>query len=307
MFVNSFSLPSFAKINLSLRVLGRRPADGYHEIRTVFQTVSLHDRLTFDKFSGGQLELTCNVPHIPVDETNLVRRAWHALRERYAVEDAGARIHLVKRIPAGGGLGGGSSNAAVALTGLARLWKVAASMDELTMLGARLGADVPFFFTGGTALGLGLGTEIEPLADVPTTELMIVTPGVHVATVAAYKALNAPALTKQGSLAKLLVSCTRPDFSGSLPEGLHNDFEPAIFRLHPEIERARDALLVAGAQGALLSGSGASVFGFFDSQERREQATEALRGEAAWQVFACTTLARAAYRDALAAGVAPPL
>ena len=304
--MNSFSLPSFAKINLSLRVLGRRPADSYHEIRTVFQTVTLHDRLTFDRLSGGQLELTCDAPAVPVDETNLVRRAWHALRERYAVADAGgARVHLAKRIPAGGGLGGGSSNAATALTGFARLWDIEASTDELAMLGARLGADVPFFLTGGTALGLGLGTEIVPLADVPTTELIIVTPSIHVATAAAYKALNAPALTKQGGLAKLLVSCTKPDFSGSLPEWLHNDFEPTVFRLHPEIERARDALLVAGAQGALLSGSGASVFGLFDSQERRGQATEALRREATWQVFTCTTLARAAYGDALAAGVAP--
>ena len=174
------TLPAFAKINLGLRVLGRR-ADGYHEIRTVFQTVTLHDTLTFEPAPGGLLELACTDPTIPTDESNLILRAASLLRERYGVS-RGARTRLEKSIPAGGGLGGGSSDAAAALLALNRLWNLGAGARELSELGARVGADVPFFLTGGTALGTGTGADVEPLEDAPKMPLVIVTPGVRVAT-----------------------------------------------------------------------------------------------------------------------------
>jgi 4-diphosphocytidyl-2-C-methyl-D-erythritol kinase len=290
-----FTLPSFAKINLTLRVHGRR-ADGYHEIETVFQTVTLHDRLTFEARDDGRLELVCDAADIPCDESNLVHRAAAALRESYGGV-RGARIHLEKKIPAGGGLGGGSSNAAVALVGLARLWKIEAGRDALAKIGASLGADVPFFLTGGTALGTGRGTDIHPLADAPVKQLLLVTPNVKVSTAEAYKSLNAHALTKAVSPVNLTVSRAQAEISGSLPAALRNDFEPVVYQLYPEIARARDALVAVGASGVLLSGSGASVFGLFENVEERDGARASLRVGAGWQVFACATLSRGAYAE----------
>ncbi len=290
-----FTFPSFAKINLTLRVLGRR-TDGYHEIETVFQTVTLHDELTFEARDDNQLELVCDAPDVPCDESNLVHRAGVALRERYGAAH-GARIRLAKKIPAGGGLGGGSSNAAVALVGLARLWKIEMGRDALAAIGASLGADVPFFLTGGTALGTGRGTHIFPLADAPAKQLLLVTPRVRVSTAEAYKSLNSHALTKEVAPVNLAVSRAQAEISGSLHAALKNDFEPVVYHLYPEIERARDALTAAGASGALLSGSGASVFGLFENVEERDRALVSLRVEPGWQVFACATLSRNRYAE----------
>ncbi len=297
---DSFTLPAFAKINLGLRVLGRR-ADGYHELRTVFQTITLHDELTFTARSDELFELVCNRPDIPTDESNLVHRAALALRERYDLR-AGARIDITKRIPVGGGLGGGSTNAAVALLGLAHLWQIAdAHRHELIELGAQLGADVPFFFTGGMALGTGRGTEISPLVERPKMCLLVVTPGVKIATVDAYKALSAPALTKPNRPAKLPISRTEAIAARALADELINDFAPVVYRLQPEIARACTALLQVGARAAALSGSGASVYGIFDSQQAQLRAQAALQDESSWQLFPCATLARAEYVRALGA------
>jgi 4-diphosphocytidyl-2-C-methyl-D-erythritol kinase len=300
-----FTLPAFAKINWVLRVLGRR-ADGYHELRTIFQTVTLHDRLTFAQRRDDHLDLSCDAPGIPVDEKNLVHRAAMTLRQRHGIK-RGASIHLEKRIPAEGGLGGGSSDAAVALLGLSHLWQIETDKRELSEIGASLGADVPFFLTGGTALGVGLGVEVSPLQEVTARHLLIVTPEAKVSTAEAYKALNQPALTKADSDIILSISCADAQFPGSLHDALHNDFERVIFRLEPEIERAKNALIRAGARGALLAGSGSSVFGIFDNGEARARARLALQDEAVgWRVFSCATLAREQYAEALGS-CAPPL
>ena len=291
------NVPAFAKINLGLRVHGRR-ADGYHEISTVFQTVSLHDTLSFESTDDGNLELLCSDPSIPTDESNLVLRAAEALRERFGV-NRGARVELSKVIPAGGGLGGGSADAAVTLAALATLWEIEVDARELTKIGGRLGADVPFFLTGGTALGKGTGTDIEPLEDAPKMHLVVVAPGVHVSTAEAYRALGAPALTKVGPLVNLSVSRTEADFPDSLCGVWSNDFEAVVVRLYPEIGRAREALEGAGASRVMLSGSGSSVFGVFESKGEAARARETLPAEGGWRVFACETLGRAEYLAAL--------
>lgn len=287
------TLPAFAKINLGLRVKGRR-VDDYHEISTVFQTITLHDSLTFVLTQNERVELVCSDPAIPTDESNLVVRAAVALCERFGVR-RGVRVELEKRIPAGGGLGGGSSDAAVTLIALAHLWNIEADKRELEEIGALLGADVPFFLTGGTASGAGTGTDISPLEDAPKMHLAVATPSIRVSTAEAYKRLNAPALTKAEGVANLSVSRTEADFSGFLCGITRNDFEAVVFGLHPEIVRARDALKQSGARVAMLSGSGSSVFGVFDSKGEAERACEALRVEVGWQVFACATLTRAEY------------
>lgn len=298
MLEERLTLPAFAKINLGLRVRGRRP-DGYHEIETVFQTVTLQDKLTFETSrDDGRLELVCLDPEIPTDESNLVLRAALALRSRYGAA-RGARVTLEKRIPAGGGLGGGSSDAAVALVALAHLWGIETSKGELAEIGARLGADVPFFLTGGTALGTGTGAQVTPLEDAPGMHLVVVTPGVRVSTAEAYKALGAPALTKDEGVVNLSVSRAEAEFSGSLREVAANDFEAVVARLEPETGRAREALLGAGARRAMLSGSGSSVFGVFDSKGEAGRAREMLQADGGWRVFACATLTRAEYLRAL--------
>lgn len=201
---NSFTLPSFAKINWLLRVLGKRD-DDYHELCTVFQTVSLHDDVYFAE--AEEIVLTCDNPLIPCDESNLIVKAANILRERFNVRK-GARIHLTKRIPAPGGLGGGSSNAATTLLGLARLWKIENAENQLIEIGKNIGADVPFFFCGGTALGIGRGTEIMPLKDLSEYFLLIVTPPVDVPTGEAFRRLDAPRLTNEGAKSILKICQT---------------------------------------------------------------------------------------------------
>jgi 4-diphosphocytidyl-2-C-methyl-D-erythritol kinase len=299
----SFTLPAHAKINWRLHVSGRR-VDGFHELRTVFQTITLHDRLTFASSDDDRFTLTTNEPEIPVDERNLVRRAALALKERYGIRK-GASVHLEKRIPAEGGLGGGSSDAAVALLGLAHLWAVETCKEELTQLGARLGADVPFFFTGGTALGTGLGTEINPLADVKAEHILVVTPRAKVSTAEAYKALRRPALTKESPDIILSISREEAKLFDSLHEALHNDFESVIYELYPEIARARASLIEQGAEGALLAGSGASVFGIFDKREALVRAKAVLESEPGWRVFASAALGRERYLESLGSCAAP--
>jgi 4-diphosphocytidyl-2-C-methyl-D-erythritol kinase len=301
----AFTLPSFAKINWRLRVIGRR-ADGFHELRTIFQTVTLHDELRFAARDDDRLHLTCSSPDIPVDESNLILRAANALRKRSGIQ-RGASIHLEKVIPVEGGLGGGSSNAAIALLGLASLWDIETGKPELVNIGASLGADVPFFLTGGTALATGLGTEVSPINDVVEEHLLIVKPEAKVSTVEAYKALNSPALTKVESDIILSISRADEQFTDSYPNALHNDFEPVVLQLKPEIGRVRNALLDAGARSALLAGSGSSVFGVFDSTEARERAIGILGKESEWRIFPCATLSRTAYVTALGAWAAPLL
>jgi 4-diphosphocytidyl-2-C-methyl-D-erythritol kinase len=286
-----FTLPSFAKINLHLRVLGKRD-DGFHEIFTVFQAISLADEMSFE--AADDLELLCDDPKVPIDETNLVIRAAQALSSRL-----GAKITLTKRIPMGGGLGGGSSNAAVTLVGLNRLWELGHSLEELARIGAPLGSDVAFFLSGGTALGYGRGEKIEQIPGFSAPHIILITPNEHVSTASAYAGLNAENLTNQ-DLNRILRVCRSeaesPDF---LSGALINDFEPTVFAAFPEIGRAKQKLLELGASRALMSGSGASVFGFFDKEETRQTALKALDIEVNWRKFAVAAVTRSEYREKL--------
>ncbi len=290
-------LRSFAKINLTLRVLGKRP-DNYHEVQSLLQTISLHDDLSFGRRSDNQICLRCNDPGIPVDEGNLVVRAARLLQESAGVS-SGADIQLLKQIPAQGGLGGASTNAAVALLGLTQLWQLEIDVADLSALGRGLGADVPFFFYGGSVLAIGTGTDISPLPDLPAKYLIVIAPNAAVSTAEAYRALKAPSLTSQGSVSILASSFGEPSLSDSAQWPLHNDFEAVIFEIKPEIRRAKRALIEAGARGALMTGSGSSVFGIFDSETARDEALSSLNPEAGWRIFPCQSLTRDDYLKAL--------
>jgi 4-diphosphocytidyl-2-C-methyl-D-erythritol kinase len=287
-----FTLPSYAKVNLYLEVLGKRP-DGYHEIVTVLQTISLFDELTFEDAASGIVLNIHGLP-LPQGEKNLIVRAANALRSETGIE-RGAQIGLRKRIPVGGGLGGGSSNAAVTFIGLTKLWGIDLPIRALEKIAGTLGSDVPFFLRGGTALGTGRGEILEPIDDVRFKYAVITTPRLHISSASAYAGLNAPNLTNTASNRILNVSRA----AGLLGGELKNDFEKTVFSKHPEVERAKQKLTRLGAKHALMSGSGASVFGIFDNEETRQAALKALGGETDWRSFAVAAVSRDEYREKL--------
>lgn len=291
----SFVLPSFAKVNWTLRVLGKR-RDGFHEILTVFQTVSLVDEIEFS--DGNGFTLSCDISGVPVDEKNLIERAAILLSKRDGIT-ADARIHLAKRIPSPGGLGGGSSNGAAALVGLRRLWGIEVSDDELCEIAAEIGSDVPFFLNGGTAIGTGRGELIEPIDDIVEPYLLIVTPAFSVSTAEAFSKLNAPTLTSVDSDRILRVCRAEAVSFDPRLSVLKNDFEASVFDAFPEVGRVKKTLLGLGAVNAAMSGSGASVFGIFDNTETRQAAEKALDKESTWRRFAVSTVSRSEYRRAL--------
>ncbi|MCO6512394.1 MAG: 4-(cytidine 5'-diphospho)-2-C-methyl-D-erythritol kinase [Aridibacter famidurans] len=288
-----FSLPSFAKINWFLKVGGRRD-DGFHEICTAFQTISLHDTLSFEPADSLLIESTD--PRLPTDGSNLALQAAEALKRSEGVAQ-GARITIEKRIPFPGGLGGGSSNAAVTLLGLSRLWGIRPTSEVLTEIASSLGSDVPFFFVGGTALGSGRGTALEPLPDIENKLLLVVTTEASYSTADAYRSLGRHRLTSEGPETKLMVcrELAKGLISGSMRPA--NDFEEAVAGLAPETGSLKDELLQRDASIACLSGSGPSVFGVFENESVRQKALEAF--SAGTRVAAAESISRAEYRKAL--------
>jgi 4-diphosphocytidyl-2-C-methyl-D-erythritol kinase len=300
---SALSLPSFAKINWRLQILGRRP-DGYHEVETLLQTISLHDVLHFEIDEGGDISLSCNDPAIPTDDQNLVVRAALGLKKRFDVS-AGVSVRLEKKIPTQAGLGGGSSNAAISLLALTRLWKVRATHADLLEIAATLGADVPFFLFGGCALATGIGATISPLPDNAddVAHLIVITPNASISTAKAYSALGSAALTTLNNDPILSSSQSEAKNSYSrlwrLGDSLKNDFESAIFDIEPEIRRTKETLLQAGALDALLAGSGSSVFGIFSNLENQQRALNEIKSEVGWRIFPCVTVSRNEYRRLL--------
>jgi 4-diphosphocytidyl-2-C-methyl-D-erythritol kinase len=289
---DSLYVRSFAKINLALAILRRR-ADGYHEIRTVLQTIDLHDHLELRRSTEVQLE--CTGLESVTERENLVWRAASAWRDVDRL-GRGAHIILRKRIPVGAGLGGGSSNAAATLLGLCKLWDVDPATMDLHGIAVSLGSDVPFFLQGGPALGIGRGEEIYPLPEpnLPA-HLLVIYPGVPIATAEAYRNLNL-ALTSGEALPKMLCFCGGlSGDSNSLPE-IFNDFETSILPAYPSVREALSFLREHGATAALLSGSGSAVFGFFCDEESALAACRCI-STAAWRVFPAKTLSRAEYHQ----------
>lgn len=292
---NSFKLLSFAKINWFLRILGKRD-DGFHELCTVFQTISLYDRLTFTE--NEDLSLICDKSYIPTGEKNLIIKAGMIIREKFGVKK-GAKIYLEKNIPSPGGLGGGSSNAAIAVLGFLKLWQLEIKFDEILQIASALGSDVPFFLYGGTALGTGRGTQIKPLEEKSEKHLLIVTPPVNISTAGAFSRLTAPHLTNEHSKSNLQICLNEARRLNLRQFELKNDFEMSVFQAAPEIKQVKEKLLESGAIQTLLSGSGASVFAIFDKEETRQTAQKAIEIENNWRSFAVASISRDEYREAL--------
>jgi 4-diphosphocytidyl-2-C-methyl-D-erythritol kinase len=285
-------IPAFAKINLRLDILGKR-ADGYHELRTIFQSISLHDELRMRAHSGKAIGLKIIGNEALSDEpvgTNLVYRAVQVLRQELK-DSAGVEIELRKTIPAGRGLGGGSSDAAAGLLGYLKLTGKKISTSRLMQIAASLGADVPFFLFGGRALGVNKGDEIYPLPDVEKMALLVVSPkDIHVATPDAYRWIKSRQLTKSPASPKLWEFCALC-WSAQV-NNLSNDFERAVFRRHRRLEEIKQALLQKGAAGASLAGSGSAVFGVFPSPVMARRAAVGFPHES---TFVCETISRQRY------------
>jgi 4-diphosphocytidyl-2-C-methyl-D-erythritol kinase len=282
---------AYAKINLDLRVLGTRP-DGFHELRTVFQAIALHDTIACVA-REGPLAIECDAAGVPLDESNLVWRAaaalWRALRRPGPVRDV--MIRLEKRIPIEAGLGGGSADAAGTLVALARLWRVPVRPAQLTDVAATLGADVPFFLSGGTALGLGRGDEIYPLADLSRHSVVLLIPGFGVSTTEAYAWYAAERELGHGAPVREAQHVPGPWPSRAAQ--MINDLEAPIARHHPEIDQMKAALRRAGAAAAAMSGSGSAVFGLF--QKRRDAARAMDLLSRSWRALLTESLGRGEY------------
>jgi 4-diphosphocytidyl-2-C-methyl-D-erythritol kinase len=294
--MKSVRVPAYAKVNLRLDVLGRR-ADGYHELRTVFQAISLQDTLELELRTKTGIELQVlgdgslsGVPH----EENLAYRALRDLSAALGL-GLGVRAVLTKRIPVGRGLGGGSSDAAAALIGLLKLTRQRIETARLLGIAAGLGADVPFFLHGGRALGIGRGDEIYPLPDIKRRDLLVVSPHeIAVPTKDAYQWLSqglSRELTNGEGPTKLLQFCA---LCWS-PQGgaLSNDFEAAVFPRYPRLAAIKRELLQQGAAEASLAGSGSAVFGVYQHPAKARRAARSFPKD---QVFLCSTLSRVEYR-----------
>lgn len=289
---------AYAKVNLGLRILDRRP-DGFHELRTVYQTISLFDGIQLEWIPGrsAPIQLNCNRPDLETAD-NLVVRAADALLKQTSSRGK-LEITLKKRIPSGAGLGGGSSDAAATLTGLSRLLRKPPSADVLASIAADLGSDIPFFLTGGRAIGVGRGEEIYPLPELPKLWLLVLCPAVHSGTPEAYRDL---AQTRQGGLTagdkRRIISV----FSSGIgvpggreaqsPAGmLANDFEDVIFHRFPNLAVLKSRLKKVGARDSALSGSGSALFGLFATRQAAGDARERL-GDIDGDVFVVSTVSR---------------
>ncbi|MFH2013318.1 MAG: 4-(cytidine 5'-diphospho)-2-C-methyl-D-erythritol kinase [Pseudomonadota bacterium] len=270
--MNSLNLISPAKVNLRLDVLGKRN-DGYHEIRTLMQRIDICDELEISLRRRG-IDVLSDSRDIPQDIENIAYRAAKSILDRFNI-DVGVRIFIKKKIPIAAGLGGGSSNAATTLIGLNRLLKLGLTREELIKMGVLLGADVPFFLFEKSALATGIGDKLQSIELPSPIWMVLVKPKIQVSTSWAYKNLNLNiGLTKKENNISMLPSVAQ---LSDVVNFLHNDLEGVTAKRYPEIQRIKEELIDKGAEGALMSGSGPSVFGIFSNKERAKKALEQLR------------------------------
>ena len=282
------TLKAYAKINLALEVLGKRP-DGYHEVAMIMQSVSLHDTLILS-LQESDITLMCDRPELPCDHSNLAYRAAELLRREVGVA-RGVQIELTKRIPLAAGLAGGSTDAAAVLKGLNRLWGLALSPVELEQLAARLGSDVPFCLWGGTSLATGRGEMLTPLPDFTGHGVVLANPSLQVSTAWVYGNYRDAAGNRRRDISSLRHSIEQPDFS-AVADTLFNDLETVTVPAYPQVAEIKEQLLQAGAAGVLMSGSGPTVFALTpDFASAAELAGRAALGEDV-AVFIAETVAR---------------
>ncbi|MBE0461037.1 MAG: 4-(cytidine 5'-diphospho)-2-C-methyl-D-erythritol kinase [Candidatus Aminicenantes bacterium] len=286
-------IKSFAKINLGLEVLRKRE-DNYHDIRTLFQSIDLYDLLKVEKTSQGDLFLDGSDNTISWGEDNLIFKAASLLKERFGVP-WGARISVDKRIPAGKGLGGGSSNAAMTLYALNELWGIRLDNRNLMDLGRELGADIPYFLEGGLCLGVERGDLIIPLNDVRPFLCLLVLPEFSILTSSIYQRVDL-SLTSSDKASKIIKFLGSRDFSL-----LENELEETVFSLYPQIKEIKSILQNVGSELSLVSGTGAAVFGLFFEKERAMKGLKKLKRN--YSSLLVEPISRECYWNSIKSGV----
>ncbi|MCJ7580708.1 MAG: 4-(cytidine 5'-diphospho)-2-C-methyl-D-erythritol kinase [Candidatus Aminicenantes bacterium] len=283
---------SFAKVNLGLEVIRKRP-DNYHDLRTLFQCVDLYDILEFVPNTHGKIILKGEHSGLPWDKRNIIYQAAVHLKERLHVP-SGVEILVTKNIPVGGGLGGGSSNAAMTLHSLNTLWELKCSKEELADIGRILGADIPYFFEGGLCLGLGKGDELTQLLDLNPFYCVLVFPELSILTSSVYKRLST--LTSEDKKSKIIKFLNNLDYGS-----LENDLEETIFFEHPQLRDIKRLFYKLGSELSLVSGSGSTVFGLFHQKKKAQEVYERLKNT--YSLSLVKSLSRAQYWDSINVGV----
>ncbi len=277
---------AYAKINIGLDVLRRR-ADGYHEVKMIMQTVDIYDELVLERRKQPGIELRMDNSELPSGGDNLICRAADLLFREKEIT-GGVNISLTKRIPIAAGMAGGSADAAAALRGLNELFDMGYSLKELQALGVGLGADIPYCLAGGTMLSEGIGEILTPLPAPPAAHLVIAKPDINVSTAFVYGNLHADRLAWHPDIDGMIVALQKGDLDG-ITDRLGNVLETVTVKAHPVIEQIKELLRKQGAENALMSGSGPTVFGIFKEKETAARAAEAVeRGRLAKQIFVTT-------------------
>lgn len=274
------SLNAHAKINLSLDVLNKRE-DGYHNLQMIMQTIQLHDTISIHKIPFG-VEIKCDAPYVPNNSTNIAYKAAEAMINKYKL-DAGVRIVIEKKIPVAAGLAGGSTDAAAVLKGINILFKLGIEQSELMQIGKTIGADVPYCIMGGTALAEGIGEKLTPLAPLGSIPTILIKPKVGVSTAWVYKTLDLDKVSKRPNTEKLISALEQKDIK-YIAKNMCNVLEGVTIAKYPMIEKIKKNLLHKGAIGSMMSGSGPTVFGIFENEEKAKKAFKLL-GTSRYDIF----------------------
>lgn len=276
---------AYGKINIALDVIGKRD-DGYHLLKMIMQTVNIYDELELKKSAKG-IKITSNKSFVPTDNRNLVYKAIELFCNTYSVEKA-ISVHIEKNIPVEAGMAGGSTDAAAALRAMRDLYKPEISDKELMELGVKIGADVPYCIKGGTALCEGIGeviTELKPFKD---KLLVVVKPNFGVSTIATYKGFKLSEVKQHPKVDELIEAMNRDDLK-YVADNMMNLLELVTLKEHEEISKIKEFMCAEGALGSMMSGSGPTVFGFFDSEEKANKCAEMLKDKYK-EVFVTSTI-----------------
>ena len=263
--MNSITLKSRAKINLSIDVLGKRQ-DGYHLVEMIMQTIDLYDLIEINEKDNDQITIKSTSDEIPLDCNNLVYKAANLIKKTFNI-NKGVEIHIKKNIPVAAGMAGGSSNAAAALVGLNKLWNLNLSNQQLEKIGLKLGADVPFCINGGAVLASGIGEELTPIKGLTKDVCILVCkPDLFVSTKEVYECIDSKDIDKRPNN-KFLIECLKNEDTRQLAENMFNVLEGVTMDKHPVIQQSKDIMTNNRALGAMMSGSGPTVFGLYENRE----------------------------------------
>ncbi len=267
--IKSINLKAYAKINLGLDVIGKRP-DGYHEVRMVMQTIKLHDKISINIINNPNIQIETNLHYLPTNENNIVYKAASLIREKNNITE-GVHINIEKKIPVSAGLAGGSSDAAATLVGMNTLFDLGLSLEELMKLGVSLGADVPYCITGGTVLAEGIGEELTPLPPFPNCHILIVKPSINVSTKDVYGNLDLNTINDHPNIDGIVNGINKKDLYSSI-DHFGNLLEYVTTNKYSEINQIKKSMIKHGALTSMMTGSGPTVFGIFDNKKTAEDA-----------------------------------